>query len=59
MSTLRQFSSAFKTSSPRRSSSSQGSGYTDRDYEKKREEYEKRANSAHSREMHNIMKGRR
>lgn len=58
MSPLRQFSSAFKTSSPRRSSS-QGSGYTDRDYEKKREEYLKRANSAHSREMHNIMKGRR
>ena len=57
MSALKQFSAAFKTSSRRNTSPS--SGYTDRDYEKKREEYERRANSAHSREMNNIMKGRK
>ena len=57
MSTLRRFSSAFKTSSPSRKSPS--SGYTDRDYEKKREENLKQANSPHSREMNNIMRGRR
>ena len=57
MSALKQFSAAFRTSSRRNTSPS--SGYTDRDYEKKREEYERRANSAHSREMHNIMKGRK
>ena len=52
----RSFASAMKTST---SSRRRNDSYTDADYEKKRDENLRTANSAHSREMHQIMKGKR
>lgn len=52
----RSFASAMKTST---GSGRRNDSYTDADYAKKRDENLRTANSAHSREMHQIMKGKK
>ena len=55
--TYRAFSSAMKTSN--RPLSLRQPSYTDKGWERKKDEWERQANTQHSREMHRIMKGKR
>lgn len=57
MSMYKAFSSSMKTGS--RGFQSRGPSYTDRRWEKQKDEYQRRADSAHSREMNQIMRGRK
>ena len=55
--TYRAFAAAMRTSS--RATSSRQPSYTDRDWERKKEEYQRRADSPQAREMSQIMRGKR